>query len=329
MLGRSTRAAGSLAVALFAAATFLVLSSHGSAEPAPSLVIDAITDGNSATSLGTVDACAAVHVGDTFTVDVAVRDATNLSSWELTFVHNRRIVEIVEQDVRLFLTAGPGSNPVNATEPLPDSNGRHLLSLGDLSNAFESGSGVLARLTLKAIEAGISQASLPQIDVDGNGRMDWGPVLETRGAFTGDVNGDGFFDGTVAGATIAVDRPCPAPTPTPLASPGATTGPAPSADGSGDPGAASSGSGPAVAGGQNPGNTGAAGAGQTPAVAGALETPNPDANGPSGPESVADVPAGSSSGGVPIWALIIATIAIVGLGGLSFFAVRARSDRSY
>ena len=332
MLGRSTRVAGSLAVALFAATAFLILSSHGSAEPAPSLAIDAITDGNSATSLGTVDTCAAVNVGDTFTVDVAVRDAANLSSWELTFVHNRRIVEIVEQDVRLFLTAQPGSNAVNATEPLPDGNGQHLLSLGDLSNAFESGSGVLARLTLKAIAAGISEASLPQIDVDRNGKMDWGPVLKTRGAFTGDVNGDRFFDGPVAGATIAVDRPCPALTPTPLASTGATPGPGSTPggeDGAGGQGATSSGSGPAVAGSENPGTTGAGGAGQTPAVAGALEIPDPDAKGPSVPESVTNPPSGSSSGGVPFWALIIATIAIVGLGGLSFFAVRARSDRSY
>ncbi len=324
MLRRSTRAAGSLAVALFAATGFLILSSHGSAEPAPSLVIDAITDGNSATHLGTVDTCATVHVGDTFTVDVGVRDVTNLSSWELTFVDNRSIVEIVEQDVRLFLTAEQGSKPIDASEPLPDGDGRHLLSLGDLSSATESGSGVLARLTLKAIAPGLTQAAIPQIDVDRNGQIDAGPVLEFRGAFIGDVNGDGFFDGARASATIAVDRPCPQSTPPPGATPGSGSTPAPQPEGGDGAGNAT-----VTTGGGNSSN-GANGQGQqAPAVAGALESPDAAANGPSIPESVANPPSSSSSGGVPLWALIIATIGIVGLGGLSFFAVRAISDRSF
>ena len=96
---------------------------------------------------------------------------------------------------------------------LPDSDGVYELRALDVSqdpDAAESGSGILARITLEAASQGVSTLSIsvPSIspsltDVDGN-------ALEPADAF-------GVWLGVVSDAQIAVDEACPevVPTPTP------------------------------------------------------------------------------------------------------------------
>jgi len=103
------------------------------------------------------------------------------------------------------------------SDPLPDGDGRFFLGAADHNrDASESGSGVLAQLTLKAIAAGVSEASVPQIDWFNTGTINAGPILEDRQQYMiGDVTGDQFFDGPTSHALVAVDQSCAAQTPIP------------------------------------------------------------------------------------------------------------------
>lgn len=193
-----------------------------------SIGVDADPTGNTATSLGPIDSCISVSNGDTFQIDLFVSDVDDLLAWEAYFTYDMNIVNILDRDVMMFQTANPGSNVFDVSEDLPDIDGRYGVAAADIAQpiAPDSGSGVLARLTLKAVGAGVSPASLSPIDVNGDGRMDLGPWLkDSEGAPIADGDGDGFFDGSIANAQIAVDKAClpvtpgPSPTPRPAASP--------------------------------------------------------------------------------------------------------------
>jgi hypothetical protein len=210
---------GSAAATLF----LLHLASSAGAQPATSLAID----------VGSSSGCEEVSPGDEVEVLVLIDNVSELQTWEATIVYDRDILEIISQDNRQFLLEEPGSNAIDASEPLPDYNGRHLLSIGDPSASSESGDGILSIVVFKALNEGASFISIPQYDINGDGRTDEGARLTRQGgSFIGDVNGDGFFDGPVAGGIVAVDADCAeAGSPEPTDPP--TPGPGPSGSGGG------------------------------------------------------------------------------------------------
>jgi hypothetical protein len=142
----------------------------------------------------------------------------------------------------MFQAANEGSNIFDLSEVLPDLDGRYGLSAADLADppAPDSGSAVLARLTLKAVGPGISPASVPPIDFNNDGTIDLGPFLnDIHGNPIDDLDNDGLFDGQNSAAQIAVDTACPpevvvptatradaSPSPTSPASPTVKTTPA-------------------------------------------------------------------------------------------------------
>lgn len=196
------------------------------AQDTVSIGVDADPAGNTATSLGPIDSCVSVSTGDTFQVDVFVTDVRDLLAWEAYFAYDMAIVNILDRDVMMFQAANPGSNVFDVSEGLPDIDGSYRVAAADLArpHAPDSGSGVLSTLTLKAVGVGISPASLSPIDVNGDGTIDLGPFLtDSQGESISDPDGDGFFDGPISNAQIAVDTACPAGTP--VASP---TAPSPS-----------------------------------------------------------------------------------------------------
>jgi hypothetical protein len=180
--------------------------------------IDADPAGNTATSLGPIDSCVSVSNGETFQVDLFVTDVVDLLAWEAYFAYDMTIVNVLDRDVEMFQAANPGSNMFDVSESLPDIDGWYRVAAADLAEppAPDSGSGVLARLTLKAVGPGVSPASLSPIDLNGDGTIDLGPFLnDFQGEPIGDLDGDRFFDGPTVNAQIAVDTACPGVTPGP------------------------------------------------------------------------------------------------------------------
>jgi hypothetical protein len=187
-------------------------SGESRAQTATVIGVDADPTGNTATSLDVVQSCVSVATGDTFEVDIFVMDVVDLLAWEAYFVYDNTVVSIVDHDVKMFQAANTGSNVVDVSENLPDLDGRYRLSGADIGDppSPDSGSGVLASLTLTAIRSGVSPARLATADVTGDGTADLGPFLrDVRGDPILDVDGDGIFDGQVFDAEIAVDTACP------------------------------------------------------------------------------------------------------------------------
>ncbi len=211
--------------ALAALAGGLLARGYSAAQEAVTIGVDVEPAGNTVTSLGPIDACISVSTGDTFQVDVFVTDVVDLLAWETYFVYDMSVINVVSRDVMMFQAANAGSNVFDVSEGLPDIDGWYRAAAVDLADppAPDSGSGVVARLTLEAVGTGVSPASLSPIDVNGDGKIDLGPSLTGfRGESIADVDGDGFFDGPISNAQIAVDTACPDATP--VATP--TTAPA-------------------------------------------------------------------------------------------------------
>ncbi len=169
------------------------------------------------TSLSVVP-CIEVEKGERFSVNILVNDVSNLLAWEVYFAYNRQIVEIVDKDVRQLLNSAPNSNVFDFSDPVPNSTGLYRIAAADTGGpgTAETGSGVLATLTLVANDEGLSWSSVYRGDVDHDGTVDIGPTLtETGGQHIADTNGDGIFDGPIVSGQIAVGRPCAEPAPTP------------------------------------------------------------------------------------------------------------------
>lgn len=200
-----------LAAAL--AATALALQNGNSAAQGPVLLgADTNVAGNTATTLGAADGCIEVSSGDTFDMDISVSDVSDLVGWELYLRFDPPIVDVIQADLWQFLASNPRSSLT--VQSIPLSGGRHFLGAADMRGAPESGSGVLARVTLEASGAGVSSAEIFSSDFDGDGDMDFGPRLTAAGGIpVGDTTGDGVFDGHIQHAIIAVDDRCEGQTP--------------------------------------------------------------------------------------------------------------------
>ncbi len=176
-----------------------------------SIGIDADASGNEDTSLGPIDDCAVISEGESHEVDIFVRDVTDLLAWEAVLTFEPGVLEVVDADVQLFMAANKGSDVQDVSGELPDSDGRYWVQVFDAADplAPDSGSGVLARITVKGIGPGVSELRLPLSDLDGDGNPDEGPLLRDVDVNSiGDVNGDTLFDGPVTEARIAVDASC-------------------------------------------------------------------------------------------------------------------------
>lgn len=196
----------------FVVSLLLVLTSgHASAED-PSLAIDTGTTGNSGSSLGDLEDCISVDAGDTFGIDVLILDVTDLLAWELSLDYDAAVVTVVDHDVKMFQSVNQGSSPVDISARLPDDSGSHSLSAFESSDPLtpDSGSGVLARVTLEATAEGETELRLGERDVNGDGTIDRGTLLKDVNAEPiGDTTGDGFFDGEVSTAIAVVGDDCP------------------------------------------------------------------------------------------------------------------------
>jgi hypothetical protein len=211
-------AAGSgFALALPALAALLLLA----AAPAPgagakgetTIGVDPYASGSSATDLGELESCARINVGDTVEADVFVESVQDLLAWEAYLAYDSDIVHIVDRDVQMFQAASSGSSVFDSSEDVPDDDGLLRLGAADIADppSPDSGSGVLARITLEGVGKGVSPLSLAPTDVDGDGTPDVGPsIKDADNAAVQDTDEDGYFDGPFKDAEMAVGVPCPA-----------------------------------------------------------------------------------------------------------------------
>lgn len=205
---RNVHARALAILALLVSAAALHVGAGGAAAADPSLAIDAGTQGNTATSVATIENCIAVKTGDEFQVDVVVQNISNLLAWEIHLSYDPAVVEVTDQNVKLFQQANAGSSVIDVSGHVPDDSGVHTLSAFDSSDPAtpDSGSGILSRVTFKALGPGTSPVRFGANDPNGDGTL----LRDTNGNLIGNFNGDGFFDGPRQDAQVAVDGSCPA-----------------------------------------------------------------------------------------------------------------------
>jgi hypothetical protein len=164
--------------------------------------VDADPTGNSATSLGEIDACASAETGQTFDVDIFVSDVVDINCWQATLTYDPSVVDVVDADAELLLASQEGSNLIDLSGPL-EAQDAYLLIVADMQAASESGSGILARVTLEALGPGSTALALYDVI-----------ICDPESTPLGDADGDSYFDGPIAFAQVWVDEPCPSALPT-------------------------------------------------------------------------------------------------------------------
>lgn len=140
--------------------------------------IDVNTSGNSATTVGSEEACLSVNVGDTFDIDVWIRGvqqvqltpdfiALGLGGYSYNFHFDPNMVQVTKAQNNFMTQASAPFERIAANyvpnadaNPLPATTGNTRIDFFDFSEAYETGDGVLSRLTLQAVGAGTTTLRL-------------------------------------------------------------------------------------------------------------------------------------------------------------------------
>jgi hypothetical protein len=175
--------------------------------------------------VGTVETCNSIAaVGDTLEIDAVVQGVPpydpetatgGLAGFQFDLLYDPTVVNVVDFDAEMMLTANPGSILVNLSDPVPDGDGHFLVAEVDLAGSNqESGDGVLIRIALQAVGEGVSTVELDDVII-ANGSGSAYPLSELGdgevvvGGTCDDRDGDGFTDGEEAFmGTLPLD-PCP------------------------------------------------------------------------------------------------------------------------
>ena len=174
-----------------------------------SIGIDADPTGNTATLLAARDACVSVSTGDSFQIDVIVEDVNDLLAWEAYLSFDPDHLLIDDRDVEHFLASPADSNAFDISESVPDDDSPYRIGAANITDPPEgvSGSGILARLSLTAMEPGLTVLTLAAIETDVG--LIGLTLTDVDGSQIGDSDGDSFFDGLIADAQVAIDGACP------------------------------------------------------------------------------------------------------------------------
>ena len=179
------------------------------AEDSTAIGIDADPSGNTATVLGARDSCVSISEGDSFQVDVIVQGVKDLLAWESYLSFDPSLLEVTDRDVDQLLGSLSNSELFDVSEAVPSGSGHYRTGAANIGSPPQggTGSGVLSRLTVRALAPGLAPLSLGPIEREA------GVVQPTLTSVDisriGDGDGDGFFDGPFLDATVAIDQPCP------------------------------------------------------------------------------------------------------------------------
>lgn len=154
--------------------------------PVPSrlslLAIDADVIGggaNTADSLGARDECAALAVGGEREIDIVVEGAPavgadgksgGLHAFQFRLEYDPKLVRVAAVQAEYLLATREGSKLMSFGDVAPDSDGSLLVAFADFGegDVNEDGSGVLARITLKAVGQGTAVLTLDGVIVVDN-----------------------------------------------------------------------------------------------------------------------------------------------------------------
>jgi hypothetical protein len=132
--------------------------------------IDTITSGNGAQAVGAIDRCRAVSTGEPFEIDVVIQDVSDLAGFQADLIYETSagvsILTITEVDYDFLLATAPGAGVVDLGSDVPDSDGEFLLAVIVFSivrSVSVDGSGVLARLDVRADAPGVSELRLENV----------------------------------------------------------------------------------------------------------------------------------------------------------------------
>jgi hypothetical protein len=329
----------------------LVSRSPVAADNGTTIGIDMQPGNGPASSGGGGQGCVSVKAGDNFNADVFITNTDPLTEWEFRVDFNPSVVSLESADFNYLLVQSGGH--LFHSDFQQEKPGRIFLDAVE-PHSPDGGSGVLARLHLKALSDGTSSLQIT------NDPSYFGPrLLGAGGAIVGDTNGDGIFDGNLSSGSVAVGRSCAPTTPSPV--PTSRPGQASPTPGSGTATPAPGGSDPRSGGSTTPGGDTSSGTGNgqnadpagSPIVANADPAGSPivanaDSIGGSGPNGDAALQGGDSNntqnnngnsagqltsnqdnGGssTPILmaAAVFAALAI--LAGVSLFIIRLRWTR--
>jgi hypothetical protein len=173
------------------------------------VALDADPEGNTATSVGVIETCAATDVGSEVTIDLVV-DAIPadrpMVAFEMQILYDPELVRAVAMDNELLLAAEGDFQPFEAvpllSDPLPDSDGALRISIVDLASNqtpgsnSETGGGVLSRITFEGLAEGISN-------------LDFGFDPPEVYPTVIDIQNTPIGVGSMLGASVAVGRDCP------------------------------------------------------------------------------------------------------------------------
>ena len=214
------RLPAALALAIAALILAIAMAAGGpiQAQSETALGLDAEPENNSATFVGAVQTCTEVQVGDQFAVDIYVSNVQGLAAWEIRIALDHEVVTIEDADYNFFLLSTPPSRNIYPSlfeiDDLTTLD-RYFLAAAEFKGKPDSGSGVLARLQLKAVGQGRSPLNIVSEPSYFRPRL-------TDGASQpiGDGDGDGLWDGAITSGEVTVGEACsPAPPPSPTPPP--------------------------------------------------------------------------------------------------------------
>ena len=129
--------------------------------------------GNSATEVGPIETCNVIGtVGGTLTIDVVVDEidaADPVIAYQFALIYDSTFVKVTGLDNAQLLAANPGSGIfIDFSDTPPDTDGSFLVANADFSiqvipSPHETGEGVLSRIELTGVSAGVSPLILTPV----------------------------------------------------------------------------------------------------------------------------------------------------------------------
>jgi len=134
------------------------------------MAVDPDINGNTATSLGPLDACVTTQVGALVITDVTVNEVPadrSIIGFDVSATYDNNLFDVIAVDYNYLLGASGTYAPLVAfSDKLPDTDGSVRVSLIDTAvdvannENIESGPGVLFRITLRTKAAGVGDLSI-------------------------------------------------------------------------------------------------------------------------------------------------------------------------